>query len=101
METLPNHLASNFALEKELRVALEINHQTPDFAYISAPSSATKPYQLTSELGRAWAPSERLKGPVAAQRSPTWTTRDSGWKKERGWKDRGAWLEGETNENIK
>lgn len=76
------------------------NHQTPDFAYISASSSATKPYQLTSELGRAGAQSERLRGPTAAQRSPICTTWDRGWEKE-GWKDREAWLEGETNENLK
>lgn len=51
---------------KEGLVGLGIVHQTLDSAYISAPSSAIKPYQLVSELGRARALSERLKGTVAA-----------------------------------
>ena len=69
METLPSHLARQPCLG-ELQVDLGISHQIPDFAYISAPSSATQPYQLTSELGRARALSERLRGPIAAQRNP-------------------------------
>lgn len=50
LETLPDHPAKQPCLG-ELQVGMELNHQTSDSAYISTPSSATMPYQLTSELG--------------------------------------------------
>lgn len=65
LETLPDHLARQPCLG-ELQVSLELDHQTPDSAYICAPSSTNMPYQLTSELSRAGTLSERFRGPVVA-----------------------------------